>query len=114
MNKAKQQMHKAKRAGMSNLELLALKELAKKEAEKIEARMADRAFLYMLAVPLNVLVADYWPKSAKKKAPQFIADVLSLWESVQAGVVSDQELADLVKEYAGVTIEGVWKENHDG
>lgn len=113
MNKIKQQMRRAKKVGMSPIDVLQMREIAKKEAEKMENRMADRAFLYMLAVPLNVLVNDYWPKTAKKKAPQFIDDVLSLWDSVCEGYVTDQELSALLEEFAGVKLDVIWEERNN-
>jgi transcription initiation factor IIE alpha subunit len=66
----------------------------------------EKAFLYMLAIPLNVLVNDYWSKSAKKRAPKFIEEVINLYEAVQAGVVTDDQLAELLWEMAGVRLEG--------
>ena len=107
-NKMKKQINKAKRAGISNVDLMRMKEVAKKEAKKMEAEATDKAFMYMLAIPLNVLVNDYWSKTAKKKAPKFIEDVISLYESVQAGVVTEKELADLLQDMAGVKIDADW------
>lgn len=108
MNRVKNQMRKAKQNGMSNIDLLRMREIARKEAEKMENEATEKAFLYMLAIPLNILVNDYWSKSAKKRAPRFIEDVISLYESVQEGVVTDQELADLLNDMAGVKIEAEW------
>ena len=62
----------------------------------------------MLAIPLIILFEDYWQKTAKKKAPKFIDDVASLYESVQMGVVTEQQLADSLYELAGVKIEAEW------
>ena len=95
---------------MSNIELLQMREIARKEAEKMENEATEKAFLYMLAIPLNILFHDYWQKSAKKKAPKFIEDVISYYHSVQEGVVSDQELADLLYDLAGVKITAEWLE----
>lgn len=106
MNKAR--MQKAKRAGMSPIDVAKMHEIARKEARKAETEYVEKAFLFMLAIPLNVLVSDYWPKSAKQKAPKFIEDVASLFESVQNGTVSEQELADLLYEMAGVNITAEW------
>lgn len=104
----KNQINKARKAGISNVDLMRMKEVAKKEAKKMETDAVEKAFLYMLAIPLNVLVHDYWSKTAKKKAPKFIEDVISLYESVQAGVVTDEELAELLNELAGVNVEAEW------
>lgn len=107
-NRMKNQINKARKAGISNVDLMRMKEVAKKEAKKMETDAVEKAFLYMLAIPLNVLVHDYWSKTAKKKAPKFIEDVISLYESVQAGVVTDEELAELLNELAGVNVEAEW------
>lgn len=85
-----------------------IKETAKKQSKSMEKEATEKAFLYMLAIPLNVLFNDYWQKSAKKRAPKFIEDVMSLYEAVQQGVVSDKQLADLLDELAGVKIEVEW------
>ena len=108
MNKVQQQMKKAKRAGMTPVEVLHMREIARREALKMEQESTERAFLYMLAIPLIILFEDHWQKTAKKKAPKFIEDVASLYESVQMGVVTEQQLADSLYELAGVKIEAEW------
>ena len=104
------QMKKAKQAGLTNVDLARMREAARKEALAVENEIMERSFLYMLAIPLNVLVNDYWPKSARKRGPKFIEDVLSLFESVQEGYVTEDELAGLLKEYSGVTVNEAWLE----
>ena len=113
MNKARKQHIKARNMGMSNVDLLMVKESAKKAAKTIEKEATEKAFLYMLAIPLNVLFNDYWQKSAKKRAPKFIEDVMNLYDAVQQGVVSDKQLADLLYELAGVKIDADWMKGND-
>lgn len=108
MNKVQQQMKKAKRSGMTPMDVAYIREVARKEAQKMEQTATERAFLYMLAIPLIVLFEDYWQKTAKKKAPKFIEDVGSLYESVQMGIVTEQQLVDSLYELAGVKIEAEW------
>lgn len=108
MKHVKKQMQMAKKRGMNNVDLLRMREIAKKEAEKMEIEATERAFLYMLAIPLNILFHDYWQKSAKKRAPKFIEEVTKYYLAVQEGVVTDQELADLLFDLAGVKIEADW------
>ena len=103
-----QPMKMAKRKGLTPLEVLRMQEIAKREAEKMEYEATEKAFLYMLAIPLNVLVNDYWPKTGKRRAAKFLDDVISLWDSVIAGVVTERELADLLKEYADYTVNELW------
>ena len=116
--KIRQQVNKGKKKGFTPVDILMMREIARKEAEKMEGEIAEKAFLYMLAIPLNVLVSDYWPKSAKKKAPKFIEEVMKLFDVVMEGLVSDEELYDLLKDMAGVDIQAEWlkrRENeHEG
>ena len=81
--------------------------MSKRKNRHIEDKANEKAFLYMLAIPLNILV-DQWGDEAKNKAPEFIEDVLGLYEAVQDGVVSDDQLAELLDDRAGVKIEADW------
>ena len=99
MNHVKNQMKRMKNRGYDEIELCKIREVARKE---------EKAFLRMLAIPLNVLVSDYWEKTGKKKAPKFIEEVASLYESVQLGTVTDQQLADFLFEMTGIKIEAEW------
>lgn len=109
MNKnLKNQYNNARKSGLSNTDIAKMKEIAKKSAMQMEKDAVDKAFFYMLAIPLNVLANDYWSKTAKKKMPQFIKDVISLYDSVQEGVVSSEELASLLDDLAGVKVEADW------
>lgn len=105
--KIRQQMQRARQAGMSPVDVARMRAIAKKEAKQMEATAAEQAFLAMLAIPLNVLVNDYWPKSAKKRAPKFIEDVLGLFEAWEQGVVTNDDLKQLLQEYAGVSVEDI-------
>lgn len=113
-SKLKSQMQRARQMGMSMTDFAKIQQNAKKTAEEatkeMEQRATERAFLYMLSIPLNVLVSDYWEKSAKKRIPKFIEECMSLYEAVQNGNVSDRDLSDLLKEYAGVEITAEWLE----
>lgn len=80
---------------------------ARRKAEDVAL---EKAFLYMLAIPLNVLVNDYWAKSAKKRAPRYIDEVIKLYEAVQDKIVSEEELAELLEDMAGVKITADWLE----
>lgn len=105
------QYKRAKKSGLTNVDLLKMKETARKEAQKMENKVREQAFLDMLAIPLLVLAHDYWPKSAKKKAPQFIEDVYNLFDSVQKGVTTNEELAAELYELSGVKVE--WMERRE-
>lgn len=114
-SKRQQQIQRMRKMGFNNNQIGVILENSSKKADELQRIAKEKAFLYMLAIPLNVLVNDYWEKSAKKRIPKFIEDVISLYEAVQDGVVSEQQLADLLDEYAGVKIEADWLkgENED-
>ena len=84
--------------------------MSKRKNRHIEDKANEKAFLYMLAIPLNILV-DQWGDEAKEKAPEFIEEVIGLYEAVQDGVVSDDQLAELLDDIAGVKIEADWLKN---
>ena len=109
-NRVKQQLKRARKAGISPMDFARMQAIAEHEAKKAEDQAIEKAFLYMLAIPLNVLVNDYWSKSGKKRAPKFVEDVLSLYEAVQDGIVSDEELAELLEDMAGIKITAEWLE----
>ena len=102
--------------GYSNVDICKIREITRKESEKaineaVEKAVSEaheRAFLYMLAIPLNVLVDMWGEEEAKEKAPEFIEDVCSLYESVQDGYVTDEQLAELLDEMAGLKITAEW------
>ena len=107
-SKRQQQIQRMRKMGFNNNQISVILESSNKKADELQRIAKEKAFLYMLAIPLNVLVNDYWEKSARKRIPKFIEDVISLYEAVQEGVVSEQQLADLLDEYAGVKIEADW------
>lgn len=100
-SKVKEQIRKAAGANLSVMDVCRIREEAKRHADKMENEATARAFLGQLAVPLNILVHDYWPKTARKRAPQFIEEVLSLQDSWVRGIVTDEELENLLFDYTG-------------
>ena len=114
MSRVHKQMQRAKKSGLTSADLLRLKLIAEQKAKEMEQEVTEKTFLYMLAIPLNVLVNDYWSKTAKTKAPKFIEDVLSLYDSVMSGSVTDRELADLLYDMAGVKITSEWMKERGG
>lgn len=101
----KKNIIKAKQIGLSNVDVFKIQQTAKKAADKTKDESIEKAFLYMLAIPLNVLVTEeYWGDEAKEKASAFIEEVIGLYEAVQNGYVSDDQLSELLMDMAGVKI----------
>ena len=95
-----------RQSGLSSADIARMYGIAKQASREMEQDATEKAFLYMLAIPLNVLadrgLIDH------DNAAEYIKDVASLYLSVQNGVVTDKYLADLLKEYAGVEITAEW------
>lgn len=108
MNYAKKVIKRGKKQGFTNLEMARIRQVADEAGKRAELIAKEKAFIYMLAIPINILVHDYWSKSAKKKIPEFIDKTMSLFDSIDKGIVTDEELIDLIKEYTGTTIEVEW------
>lgn len=70
--------------------------LTQEQLEKLRndtvRRAVDVSRALMIAVPGNVLSRLYWEKTAKKRMQKFFAECESLYESVEAGVISINEL----------------------
>lgn len=105
---------RAKKSGITDTDLLLIRESAKKAAIEATKETYERAFVHVLGITITLLANDYWSKSAKKRVPKFVEDVVSLFESVQAGVVTEQELFEIIKEYAGIDIITEWAEKRCG
>ena len=109
----KKTIRRARQAGLSNIDLLMMKESARKQVKGMEKEAVEKAFLYMLAIPVNILAHEHWPKSAKKMIPKFISDVMSLFKSVEQGIVDEEDLHNVLQEYAGIDIREEWYKNKE-
>lgn len=88
------------------MEIAKMKELAKREADKTAADSFEKSFVFASYVFLNVLIADYWEKSAKQRIPKLMKEVLSLYDTFMNGkeVLSYQEMIDFVEKESGYRI----------
>ena len=68
--------------------------------------LAEQILQMMLVIPTNVLIADYWPKSAKQRIPEFVESCMSLYRAWEQGVVTMTEMQELTEEYAGIKLIG--------
>ena len=106
MMNRKQSFARMRQSGLSSADIARMYGIAKQASREMEQDATEKAFLYMLAIPLNVL-ADRG-LITHDNADEYIRDVASLYLSVQDGIVSDKDLADLLKEYAGIEITADW------
>lgn len=95
----KEQSKPAKVYTLTQAQIDQIKQQAVKEA-------VDKAFFLMLALPCEVLANDgYWEKSAKRKMPKFIDDILSLYAAYEQGVVTMEQMEKDLWDIAGVKLE---------
>lgn len=92
---------------------------ARKTIHEKSDQIAEDILKMMIVIPTNVLINDYWQKTAKKRIPQFVEDCLSLYKSWAGGNVSMEEMQNLTEEYAGIKlidsgsdVEKAMKEKH--
>ena len=94
----KEQHKKTKTYTLTQEQITDLKETAVKEA-------VEKAFTLMLALPLEVLITEeYWMKSAKKRMPKFIEDVLRVYRGYQNGAISIEEMEKDLWDFAGIKV----------
>lgn len=111
MKAMQKQFVKARQKGLSNMEIGLIRAMADKKAEEIRQQETERAFLYMLAIPLNVLVSDYWKDASKEKLQEFMLEICKLYSAVEAGVVTDRELADFLYKTVDYEVTADWLDN---
>lgn len=92
---------------------------ARKTIHDKSDQLAEEILKMMIVIPTNVLINDYWQKTAKKRIPQFVEDCMSLYQSWSEGTVSMEEMQNLTEEYAGIKlidsgsdVEKTMKEKH--
>lgn len=108
----KEEEKKTKIYTLTAYELEQLEQRIRKEEQQKAKRLvlervndiAEQIQTMMLVIPTNVLIADYWQKSAKKRIPKFVEDCISLYEAFIKGTVKMSEMAKLTEEYAGIKL----------
>ena len=68
-------------------------------------QIAEEILRMMIVIPTNVLISDYWEKTAKKRIPKFVEDCMSLYRSWSEGTVSMEEMQKLTEEYSGIRLD---------
>ena len=92
---------KALAMGYGPMDIARMERVAKKESDKMYADAERNAFLKSLAIPLQLLATDYWSKTASKRIPEFLENVLSLYDSLGAGIVTYEEVFQVLEDLTG-------------
>ena len=83
--------------------------LTQEQVDKLKSDTVQRAVdvsrALSVAVIMNILGHEYWEKTAKKKLPKLMTECESLYESIEAGVISINELIQDTMEISGISTE---------
>lgn len=66
--------------------------------------LAEEILQMMLVIPTNILISEYWKKTAKKRIPEFVDQCIGLYKAWEQGVVDMTEMQKLTEEYAGIKL----------
>lgn len=108
---------------MTMEELLKIRRQEFDRAKKIllekNEELAKEILKMMIVIPTNVLINDYWEKTAKKRIPKFVEECMNLYQAWSDGTVSMEEMQKLTEEYSGIKliesgsdVEKTMKEKH--
>lgn len=79
--------------------------LIQKEKEKITEEATADAFVLMIAIPMTVLMDYYWPKTCRKKMPEFVYHILNYYQEWEDGKRDIDKMIQDLWDYAGLRIE---------
>lgn len=74
----------------------------KKEAAE---EAVNTALVLTLALPLEVLMVNYWKKTYAKRIPKFTEQVLEYYQKWESGEITMEDLQRDLWEYGGVRLE---------
>ena len=79
-------------------------ERARKILADTNVKVAADIMRMMLVIPVNVLVSDYWQKTARTRIPKFVEDCMSLYKAWETGAVDMEDMQKLAEEYSGIRL----------
>ena len=83
----------------------AIEKELKNNHEEVMNESINTAMILLLTLPLEVLMDHYWPKSYRKRIPEFTKYVLEYYERWQNGELDMDKLKEDLWEYGGVRLE---------
>ena len=79
-----------------------------REFDRGEKVGIEKGMMLTLAVVLNLLIEDYWKKTAPKRVPKLAEDVINLIDAVQCGVVEVEDCVAYVEQETGMKFNADW------
>ena len=101
----RQEKNNVKSGKIYHLTQKQIEEMKREITMEILPEASEKAFKLMMGISASVLAEDYWPKSGKKKIPEFLQKTYSLFESFEAGVVTMDQIEASLWEYGKMKIE---------
>lgn len=105
MNRAERKRQERERSKAKTVTYNLTKEQIDKMKTDAVEKAVNTAMVLLLALPLEVLMDHYWPKSYAKKIPEFTNYVLEYYRQWQDGELDMEELKKDLWEYGGVRFE---------
>lgn len=104
MNRAEFRRQARKNNKKTKIYTLTEEQIEKMRRETVQMAV-DVSRAFMIAIPCNILGRCYWEKTAKRKIKTFVDECESLYESVEAGVISINELIQDTSELGNIKSE---------
>lgn len=77
----------------------------KERIEQIKKQSVSEALVLLFALPLEVLMDYYWPKTYQRKLPEFTSHLLDYYDDWQNGKLDLNDLQKDLWEFGGVRFE---------
>ena len=103
--KAKVKTYNLTEAQLQTYVKQAIEKEHKNNNEEVMNESINTAMILFLTLPLEVLMDHYWPKSYRKRIPEFTKYVLEYYERWQNGELDMDKLKEDLWEYGGVRLE---------
>lgn len=103
--KAKVKTYNLTEAQLQSYVRQAIEKELKNNHEEVMNESINTAMILLLTLPLEVLMDHYWPKSYRKRIPEFTKYVLEYYERWQNGELDMDKLKEDLWEYGGVRLE---------
>ena len=68
----------------------------------------EKGMMLTLAVVLNLLIEDYWKKTAPQRVPKLAEDVINLIDAIQCGVVDVEDCVAYVEQETDMKFNADW------
>lgn len=72
--------------------------------QEVKRDTVNELLVVLMALPMDVLMEDFWPKSCDKKIPKFTKKLLDKYSTWQNGDLDIEELKEKIWKLAGIRL----------